>query len=199
MRIKSELRHSIIDKNPVFGLALGLCPALAVTTTMKNAVGMGIAVLFVLFASNVTVSLSRAWIPYKVRIPCYLIIIATFVSMVDIVLKANFPGVGHDLGIFVPLMAVNCIIIGRAEAFASKNKVGPSIIDAIATGLGFCMALIVCAFIRESLGSNRLFGVQCVPHAAPLHALQYACGGFFSIAMVLGVMNYLRLTRGTKR
>jgi electron transport complex protein RnfE len=197
--IKSELKPGFFSQNPVFGLALGLCPALAITTNLKNAVGMGLVVLCVLVASNTTVSLFHRWIPYKVRIPCFLIIIATFVSMADLLMKANFPGIERNLGIFVPLMAVNCIIIGRVETFASKNKVGPSIIDAVTTGLGFCMALLVCAFIRECFGANRFFGAQFVPHAAPLQALQYACGGFFSIALVLGVMNYVKLTRGKKQ
>jgi Na+-translocating ferredoxin:NAD+ oxidoreductase subunit E len=197
--IKTELKHGIIDHNPVFVLAAGLCPALAVTTNLKNAAGMGIAVLCVLIASNVTVSVLRKWIPYKIRIPCYLIVISAFVSMADIFMKADFPDLERNLGIFVPLIAVNCIVIGRAEAFASKSKVGASIVDGIATGLGFCLALIVCAIIREGLGENRLFGAPLIPHAPSLHALQYACGGFFSIALVIGVMNHLKLTRGKKK
>lgn len=197
--IKTELQRGIFLHNPVFGLALGLCPAIAVTTSMRNAAGMGFAVLCVLVASNLTVSLLRNWIPYKVRIPCYLIVIATYVSMADIVMKAALPRLEHDLGIFLPLMAVNCIIIGRAEAFASKNKAGASVVDAVATGLGFCLALVVCACIREAFGANRLFGATLIPHAVPLHALTYACGGFFSIALALGVMNYWKLTRGEKQ
>jgi electron transport complex protein RnfE len=197
--IKSELKRGIIDQNPVFGMALGLCPALAVTTSLKNAVGMGMTVLCVLIASNITVSLVRRWIPYKVRIPCFLIIIATFVSMADILMKSRFPHLESNLGIFVPLMAVNCIIINRADVIASKNKVGASIVDAFSTGLGFCLALIVCALIREALGENRLFGAPLIPHAVPLHALQYACGGFFSIALVLAAANYFKSTRGGKR
>jgi Na+-translocating ferredoxin:NAD+ oxidoreductase subunit E len=197
--IKSELRRGIFIRNPVFGCALGLCPALAITTSLTNAVGMGIAALCVLIASNVTVSLLSRWIPYKVRIPCYLIVIATYVSMADLFMKAAAPHLEHDLGIFVPLMAVNCIIIGRAGAFASKNKAGASMLDAVATGLGFCLALVMCACIRELLGANRLFGASFVPHAVPMHAMSCACGGFFSIALVLGIMNYLKLARGKKR
>ena len=197
--IKSELKRGIIIRNPVFGLALGLCPALAITTSLKNAVGMGIAALCVLVATNATVSVLSRWIPYKVRIPCYLIIIATYVSMAGLFMKAAAPHLAHDLGIFVPLMAVNCIIIGRVETFASKNKVGPSIIDAVATGVGFCLALVLCAGIRELFGANRLFGTSIVPHAVPILALQYSCGGFFCIALVLGVANYLKLTRGNKQ
>jgi Na+-translocating ferredoxin:NAD+ oxidoreductase subunit E len=197
--IKTDLKRGIIDRNPVFVLALGLCPALAVTTNLRNAAGMGCTVLCVLIGSSVTVSLLRKWIPYKTRIPCYLIIISTLVSMADIVMKADFPGLAGSLGIFVPLMAVNCIIMGRAEAFSSKNKAGASIVDAIATGCGFCLALIACAIIREALGANRLFGAPLIPHAAPLHALQYACGGFFSIALVLGIMNHLKLTRENRK
>jgi Na+-translocating ferredoxin:NAD+ oxidoreductase subunit E len=197
--IKTELKRGILDRNPVFVLALGLCPALAVTTSLKNAAGMGLTVLCVLIVSNVTVSLLRKWIPYKVRIPCYLIIISAFVSMADIVMKADFPDLARSLGIFLPLVAVNCIIMGRAEAFSSKNRVGASIVDALATGCGFFLALVVCAIIREALGENRLFGVPLIPHALPLHALQYACGGFFSIALVLAVMNYLKLTRGARK
>jgi electron transport complex protein RnfE len=197
--IKSELKRGFIDQNPVFGLALGLCPALAVTTNLKNAAGMGLTVLCVLLASNVTVSLIRKWIPYKVRIPCFLIIIATFVSMADILMKARFPHLQSNLGIFVPLMAVNCIIINRADVLASKNKTGASIIDAVSTGLGFFFALVLCALIREAFGENRLFGARLIPHALPLHALQYACGGFFSIALVLAAANYFKSTKGGKR
>jgi electron transport complex protein RnfE len=197
--IRNDLKLGIIDKNPVFVLALGLCPALAVTTTLKNAAGMGLTVLCVLVASNTIVSLTRKWIPYKIRIPCYLIIISTFVSIADILMKADFPALSRNLGIFVPLMAVNCIIMGRAETFSSKNRIGASIVDAIATGLGFSLALILCAIIREAFGENRLFGAPLIPHAAPLHALHYACGGFFSIALVLAVTNYFKLARGTKK
>jgi Na+-translocating ferredoxin:NAD+ oxidoreductase subunit E len=197
--IKAELKRGIIDHNPVFVMAIGLCPALAITTNLKNSAGMGVAVLCVLIASNITVSVLRKWIPYRTRIPCYLIIISTFVSIADIIMKADFPTLERNLGIFVPLIAVNCIIMGRAEAFSSKNKVGASIVDAVATGLGFCLALVTCAIIREALGGNRLFGAPLIPHASPLHALQYACGGFFSIALVTGVMNHLKLTRGKKK
>jgi Na+-translocating ferredoxin:NAD+ oxidoreductase subunit E len=197
--IKSELKRGMFIQNPVFACALGLCPALAITTSLKNAVGMGLAALCVLVASSATVSLLSRWIPYKVRIPCYLIIIATYVSMAGIFMKTAAPHLERDLGIFVPLMAVNCIIIGRAEAFASKNKAGASVLDAIATGLGFCLALVVCACIREPFGANRFFGAPVVHHAVPMLALNYACGGFFCIALVLGVMNYVKLTRGKKQ
>ncbi len=197
--IKNEFKLSIIERNPVFVLALGLCPALAVTTNLKNAIGMGLAALCVLVASNAMVSLTRKWVPYKVRTICYLIIITTIVSMADILMKADVPALRRNLGIFIPLLAVNCIILERAETFSSKNKVGASIIDAITTGLGFCFALIVCAIIREALGENRLFGAPIIPHAAPLQALQYSCGGFFSIALVLGFINHLKLTKGKKK
>jgi Na+-translocating ferredoxin:NAD+ oxidoreductase subunit E len=196
--IKSELKRGMFLENPVFGMALGLCPALAITTTMKNALGMGLAAICVLAGSNVTVSLLCRWIPYKVRIPCYLIIIATYVSMALLVMKTAAPRLEHSLGIFVPLLAVNCIILARAESFASKNKAGPSLLDAVSTGLGFCLALVVCACIRELFGAGRLLGTPVVPHAAPMLALNYACGGFFSIALVLGIMNYVKLTRGKK-
>jgi Na+-translocating ferredoxin:NAD+ oxidoreductase subunit E len=194
--IKSQLRRGIIDQNPVFGMALGLCPALAVTTSLKNAAGMGLAVICVLLASNASISMIRRWIPYKVRIPCFLIIIATFVSMVDIFMKVKTPHLESSLGIFIPLMAVNCIILCRADVFASKNRIGASIVDAGTTGLGFFLALVLVAMIREALGENRLFGAQLIPHAIPMYALHYSCGGFFGIALVLGISNYLKSKKG---
>jgi len=194
-----KFKRSVFLQNPVFGMALALCPALAITTSLKNATGMGIAVLCVLIATNFSVSLLRRWIPYRVRIPCYLVIIATFVTMADIIMKAHEPHLSTNLGIFVPIMAVNCIIIGRADSFASKNKVGASIIDAAGTGLGFFLALLLCALIRESLGANRLFGVTLIPHVEPMRAMLCACGGFFSIALVLGISSHVKLTRSKKQ
>jgi electron transport complex protein RnfE len=197
--INNELKRSTFLQNPVFGLAMGLCPALAITTNLKNATGLGIAALCVLVASSFSVSLARRWIPYKVRIPCYLIIIASFVSMADIVMKSHQPLLSANLGIFVPLLAVNCVFIDRAESFASRNKAGASIVDALGTGLGFFLSLVLCALIRESLGANRLFGVPLIPHFEPMRAMLCACGGFFSIALVLGISGHMRLARGKKR
>ncbi|MBU1090911.1 MAG: electron transport complex subunit RsxE, partial [Candidatus Omnitrophica bacterium] len=147
-----ELTKGISKENPTLGLALGLCPALAVSTSVSNAIGMGIAATFVLLGSNTLISGMRRFIPDRIRLPAFIVVIATFVTICELTMKAYFPVLDANLGIFVPLIVVNCIILGRAEAFASKNPILPSIFDAIGMGIGFTIALTSVALIREILG-----------------------------------------------
>jgi electron transport complex protein RnfE len=188
-----ELKRGIITENPIFILALGLCPSLAVSTSLQNGLGMGLAATFVLVCSNAIISIFRSLIPAKVRIPCYIVVIATFVTIVQLVLKAYRPALDKQLGIFVPLIVVNCVILGRAEAFASKNNLIKSIVDGIVMGLGFTVALCILSAIRELAGSNKLFGLLVVPGYNPMTVFILAPGGFFTIALVMGIINHLKL------
>jgi electron transport complex protein RnfE len=148
----------LIKENPVFALLLGMCPTLGVTTSAMNGVGMGLATTAVLLLSNIVISLIKNFIPEKVRIPAFIVIIASFVSIIDFVMAAFVPDLHEQLGLFIPLIVVNCVILGRAESFASKNGVFASIIDALGMGLGFAFALLLLGSIREMLGSGQLFG-----------------------------------------
>jgi Na+-translocating ferredoxin:NAD+ oxidoreductase subunit E len=190
--MKNEIQSGIIDRNPVFRLALGLCPALAVTGSVSDALGMGLCVLCVLIASNATVSLTKKLIPQKVALPCHVLIIATFSVMAQIIINRTVPVLGAHLGIYLPLVAVNCLILDRAVSFASQNKVTASILDAAVMGTGFMLALFLCSFVREFLGSFSLFGQKVLPFGRPMLVFTTACGGFFSIALVLGVINYFQ-------
>ncbi len=190
--MKSDLKDWFVNKNPVFTMAMGLCPAIAVTTNLKNAAGMGFCTLCVLVASNATVSIARKWIHYKVRIPCYLLIISMWVTIADIILSANFPVLRQNLGIFIPLIAVNCIILNRSDSFASKNKLKDSIFDALSTGFGFFLVLAICGFIRELVGSNKILGLTSIGHFQGIQAFSYACGGFFCFALLFAALNAYR-------
>ncbi len=187
-----ELKRGVLAENPILVLALGLCPALAVSTTVQNGFGMGLAATFVLVCSNTIVSLFRRGIPAKVRIPCFIVVIATFVTIVQLSLQAFFPELDRSLGIFVPLIVVNCVILGRAEAFASKYPLHRSILDGVVMGLGFTVALVILSSIRELLGSNKLMGLMVIPGYKPMSVFTLAPGGFFTIALVMGVVNYLK-------
>jgi len=195
MLLLRELKRGIVTENPILVLVLGLCPSLAVSTSVENGLGMGLAATFVLAASNLIISLTRKVIPDKVRIPCFIVVIATFVTMVELALKAYLPALDAKLGIFVPLIVVNCIILGRAEAFASKNGVGMSLLDGVVMGLGFTVSLLVLSAIRELLGSNKLMGLLVIPGYRPMSVFMLAPGGFFTIALVMGVVNYLKLRK----
>src|SRR3989339_1368230 len=158
MRFYKELIKGLWTENPIFRIVLGMCPTLAITTSVNNAIGMGLAATFVLVCSNAAVAALRNIVPGKVRIPCYIVIIATFVTVVDLLMNAFTHELHKALGIFIPLIVVNCIILGRAEAFASKNSVWLSIADGIGMGIGFTLSLIVVAAIREILGNATLLG-----------------------------------------
>ncbi len=174
-----DLFKGVIRENPIFVLALGLCPSLAVSTSVNNALGMSAATIVVLIGSNVVISLLRKQIPDDIHIPSYIVIIASFVTLVDIVMQAYFPALSKSLGIFIPLIVVNCIILGRAEAFASKNTVGASAVDAISMGIGFAVGLTAIALVREILGAGTITifpdgGVIRIPGLSEKPALVFA-------------------------
>lgn len=191
-----EFKRGVLDENPVFVMALGLCPALATTTSLENGLGMGLAATFVLVSSNFIISIIRNFIPPKVRIPCYIVVIATFVTIVQLVMAAYLPELNKQLGIFIPLIVVNCIILGRAEAYASKNGIAMSILDGFAVGAGFIFALLVLSGLREFLGANKLWGLTVIPGFEPAAIFQLAPGGFLTIAAVIGFRNWYRNRKG---
>lgn len=178
------------DENPLFRLLLGMCPALAVTTTAINGLGMGIATLFVLFFSNLTISLLRHFIPPRVRIPSFIVIIASFVTMIDLFMEGFFFELHRALGLFIPLIVVNCIILGRAEAFASRNPVLRSVIDALGMGVGFTISLVILGCVREIIGMGTIFGLTLFGEDyLPFIAMILPPGAFISLGLLLGIMN----------
>ena len=187
----------IFKENPVFVLMLGLCPTLAISTSCKNALGMGIAATFVLVSSNFIISLLRKCFPAKIRIPCFILVIATFVVVVERVLEAYQPELNRQLGIFIPLIVVNCIILGRAEAFASKNSPVKSIADGLGMGIGFTGALLLIAFIREALGAGMIAGMKITEGFEPIALMVLPPGAFLTIGLLMAVFR-LRTKRETK-
>ncbi|MEA3448056.1 MAG: electron transport complex subunit E [Bacteroidota bacterium] len=179
-----------IKENPVFVLLLGLCPTLGVTTSAINGLGMGLATTFVLVMSNTVISLVKSVIPNKVRIPSFIVIIASFVTIVDLVMKAYIPELHAQLGLFIPLIVVNCIVMGRAEAFASKNTVGDSILDGLGMGLGFAFALTLLGAVREILGSLSIFGIP-IAEADGILVFVLAPGAFLGLAYLIALMRKL--------
>ncbi|MBD3316964.1 MAG: RnfABCDGE type electron transport complex subunit E [Chitinivibrionales bacterium] len=190
--LKEELKRGLVTENPILVLALGLCPALAVSTSVVNGFGMGMAATFVLICSNLITSLVKQWIPAKVRIPCYIVVIATFVTIVELIMKAYMPSLDKSLGMFVPLIVVNCVILGRAEAYASKNNPLRAVLDGIVMGLGFTLALCILSTIREFLGANKLLDLKVIPGFQPMTIFILSPGGFFTIALVMGLINFIR-------
>ncbi|MGI5875812.1 MAG: electron transport complex subunit RsxE [Dethiobacteria bacterium] len=190
--IAQEFTRGIVRENPIFRLVLGMCPTLAVSVTLKNSLGMGFSVLAVLLCSNIVISAVRNIIPDKVRIPAYIMIIATFVTLVEMVLNAFVPELFEALGIFIPLIVVNCILLGRAEAFARKNTIGRSIIDALGIGLGYTISLSLLASIRELFGAGTIFGYQVLGTTfEPMGILAVAPGAFITLGILMGLFNYL--------
>ena len=185
------IKNGLIDENPTFMQLLGMCPTLAVTTSLANGIGMGLSVTFVLTLSNMLVSLLRKIIPQKIRIAAYVVIIATFVTVVDLILKAYIPALSQSLGLFIPLIVVNCIILARAEAFASKNGVLKSAADGIGMGLGFTMALSIISAIREILGNGTILGMS-VGISNPAAIMMLPPGGFLTLGLILGVINVFK-------
>ncbi len=182
----------IIKENPTLKLVLGMCPALAVTTTAKNGVGMGIAATFVLLGSNVVISLLRKFIPGKVRIPAFITIIAGFVTVVQLLLKAYLPSLDRELGIFIPLIVVNCIILARAEIFASNNPVHYSVMDGLGMGLGFTFALFTIGSVREFFGNGTWFGITLTKNLfSPAIIMILPPGGFLAFGFIMAIMNKL--------
>jgi electron transport complex protein RnfE len=190
------LKNGLLDENPIFRLVLGMCPTLAVTTAAFNGIGMGLAATFVLIGSNVVISLLRRFIPDKVRIPAFIVVIASFVTIVQLLLKAYVPALDKSLGLFIPLIVVNCIILARAESFASKNTVGAAFFDGLGMGLGFTVALLLMASIREILGDGKFFGIQLFgEHFAPMLIMIGAPGGFITLGLLLGLLNKLSMNK----
>jgi electron transport complex protein RnfE len=194
MSFGKELYRGIIKENPVMVLLLGMCPTLAVTSSAKNGFGMGIAATVVLLGSNVVISLLKNLTPDKVRIPVFIVVIASFVTVIDLVMAGYTPELHEELGIFIPLIVVNCIILGRAEAFASKNKVLASLIDGVVMGLGFTIALTVLGSIREIVGAGSIFGWKFVSEEASTVLLFILPpGAFIALGFLIAAVN--RLTK----
>ena len=194
------LTNGIIKENPVLVLVLGTCPTLAVTTMAKNGIGMGLAATFVLLGSNIVISLLKKVIPDKVRIPCFIVVIAGFVTLLSSLLQAYVPDVYSSLGIFLPLIVVNCIILGRAEMFASKNSVFKSALDGIGMGIGFTLALLVIGSIREILGSGTWFGIPITANLfEPISIFVLAPGGFLVFGCVIALLNKVSNGKAVKR
>lgn len=190
------LTDPLIKGNPVFVLLLGLCPTLGVTNSAINGMAMGLATLVVLSCSNVIISAIKNLIPAKVRIPAYIIVIATLVTIVQMVMQGYLPDLYVVLGLFLPLIVVNCIILGRAESFASKNGVFPSLLDGIGNGLGFTLALTVLGAIREVLGNGSFFGLQLTPPTfQPALIFILAPGAFITIGFIIATQNYIKMKK----
>ena len=200
MRVIREFTKGFSTEMAPFRLVLGLCPALAVTSTAKNGLGMGLATTFVLICSNILISMLRRAIPKKVRIACYIVLIATFVVTVELLLQAFFYPLYQQLGIFVSLIVVNCIILGRAEAFASKNSVGYSAVDGFGVGLGFTLSLTILGGIREVLGTGKFFGLGIMWEGfEPFAFMVKAPGAFVTLGILLFLMNFITSLNNSKQ
>jgi electron transport complex protein RnfE len=193
MSVIDRLKSGIIDENPTFMQVVGMCPVLAVTTSASNGIGMGLATTAVLTASNVVISLIRKIIPDQVRIPCFVVVIASFVTIVQFLMEGFLPALNDALGIFIPLIVVNCIILARAEAFAAKNGPVESFFDGIGMGLGFTVALIILGCVREFLGAGALFGSEFMPEAFPRTVIMILPpGAFISLGFLMAAINHFR-------
>ena len=198
MNVKKQLMDGLIHQNPVTVQLLGMCSVMAISTTLFNGIGMGLSVLVILTCANIVIALLRKIIPNKIRIACYIVVIAGFVTVVDLILKAFLPDLSESLGLFIPLIVVNCIILGRAESFASKNSIGASALDGIFRGLGYTVILLVMSIVREFLGNgtfgggvlNGGEGVRILPEGIPALGMILPVGGFLTLACVIAVMQH---------
>ena len=201
MNVKTQFKEGLLTKNPVTVQLLGMGSTMAITTMLFNGVGMGISVLIILTCSNVVISLLRKVIPPKIRIACYIVVIAGFVTMVDLLLQAYLPSLSESLGVFIPLIVVNCIILGRAEAFASKNSVGASLLDGVFQGIGYTVALIIMCVVRELLGSGTILGgfsfinngggIRVIPEVYPALLVVLPVGGFLTLGFLIAASQWL--------
>ena len=201
MNVKPQFKEGLLTKNPVTVQLLGMCSTMAITTMLFNGIGMGISVLIILTCSNIVISLLRKVIPPKIRIACYIVVIAGFVTMVDLLLQAYLPSLSESLGVFIPLIVVNCIILGRAEAFASKNSVGASLLDGIFQGIGYTVALIIMCVVRELLGSGTILGgfsfinngggIRVIPEVYPALLVVLPVGGFLTLGCLIAASQWL--------
>ncbi|OJV35764.1 MAG: electron transport complex subunit RsxE [Bacteroidales bacterium 36-12] len=188
--------NGIIKENPIFVLLLGMCPTLGTTSSAINGLGMGLATTFVLFSSNVVISLLKNLIPDKVRIPAFIVVIAAFVTVVEMVMQAYTPALYESLGLFIPLIVVNCIVLGRAEAFAAKNSVGKSFFDGLGMGLGFTMALTLLGVTRELLGTGAVFSLKIFSENYGMLIFVLAPGAFIALAYLIAIFNKLKGAKG---
>lgn len=199
MNIGKQLKEGFVTQNPVLVQLLGMCSTLAITTTIANGIGMGASVTIILTLSNIFISLLRRVIPQQVRIAAYIVVIAGFVTMVDLLLQAFFPDIAESLGVFIPLIVVNCVILARAESFASKNKPVSAAVDGICQGLGYTMVLIVMSVIRELLGSGALAGTQLFPAEYSASLIAQPVGGFLTLGCLIALMQWAqRKVKGGK-
>ena len=194
-----EFTKGILVENPVLRLVLGTCPTLAVSTSVESALGMGVAASIVLVCSNIAIAALKKVIPQKVRIPAYIVIIASFVTIVQMLVKAFVPQIDAQLGVYLPLIVVNCIILGRAEAFASKNSVAASAVDGICQGIGYTVVLLILSAFRELLGAGTLLGIQVMPSSyVPAGMLTLPVGGFLCLGTLIAIMQWA-LARSEKK
>ena len=207
MNFKKQFRDGLLDKNPVFVQLLGMCSTLAITTSLFNGIGMGVAVTIITICSNVLISALRKVIPSQIRIAAYITIIAGFVTVVDLLLKAYIPALSESLGVFIPLIVVNCMVLGRAESFASKNGVLASAVDGLCQGIGYTVALIIVCVVREFLGAgtfgggllNGGEGIRILPEGIPAMQMVMPVGGFLALGCILAGFQYYMRKSDTKR
>jgi len=207
MNFKKQFNEGLLTKNPVLVQLLGLCSVLAITTSLFNGLGMGLSVTVILICSNVLISLLRKVIPSQIRIAAYIVIIATFVTIVDLLLQALLPDLSESLGVFIPLIVVNCIVLGRAEAFASKNGVLASAVDGLCQGIGYTVALVVMCVIREFIGSgtfgggilNNGEGIRIIPEGYPAMMMVMPVGGFLTLGFVIAGFQWLTRKMSNKK
>ena len=192
MKTSDIIKNGLIKENPTWVLVLGMCPTLATTTSAVNGLCMGLATTFVLMMANIVISLLKSVIPDKVRIPCFIVVIATFVTVVQMVMQAFIPDLYASLGLFIPLIVVNCIVLGRAEAFASKNNVRHSFLDGLFMGLGFTWALTLLGMVREALGAGSIFGHSFMGGADGMLLFILAPGGFICLGLLMALINHIR-------
>lgn len=199
MDIKKQFKDGLLTQNPVLVQLLGMCSTMAITTTLFNGIGMGLCVTIILICSNVVISLLRKVIPSKIRIAAYVVVIAGFVTIVDLLMQAYLPSLSESLGIFIPLIVVNCIILGRAEAFASKNSVAASVLDGVFQGLGYTIVLVIMCVVRELLGSGTFgggilgadgAGIRVLPEQFPAMMMILPVGGFLTLGVLIAVVQY---------
>ena len=194
-----RLYNGLVKENPTFVLMLGMCPNLAVTTSAINGLGMGLSTTVVLVLSNMLISMLRKIIPDSVRVPAFIVVVASFVTIVQFLLQAYIPSLNASLGLYIPLIVVNCIILGRAEAYASKNPVMPSLFDGIGMGLGFTVGLTSIGIVRELIGSGKIFGAHILPASyEPVSIFVMAPGAFFVLALLTGLQNKVKINLANK-
>ena len=200
MNFKRQFKEGLITQNPVLVQLLGMCSTMAITTSISNGIGMGFSVLIILTCSNIAIAALRKIIPSEVRIACYVVVIAGFVTMVDLVLQAFFPAIAKSLGVFIPLIVVNCIILARAESFCSKNTVAASAVDGICQGFGYTVVLLILCVFRELLGNGTLAGLQIMPKSyTPALLLVLPVGGFLCLGTLIAIMQWALAKSAAKK